>query len=171
MSNIPRKDVAKGIMEKQFIIAEIKRTARENGAPLGHRKFESETGIRPYEWQGHWAKWNDAVAEAGLGPNSKSSAYSDEFLIGQLVLLIRELGRFPTNGDMRVKSRNGSDLPTEKTYRRRFESKFRLIHGVLDYCKGRDDCQDIVEKVMNAFERRRLRAMRKMTMQPVVRVV
>lgn len=132
-------------MNKQFILKEIQRTARENaGAPLGHRKFESETGIRPYDWQAFWARWGDAVTDAGLDPNVKSEAYSDEYLLGQLIPLIREFGRFPSSGELRLKSREGY-LPTEKTYRR-FGSKPQLIQRVAEYCKVRDDCQDIVDK-------------------------
>ncbi len=131
-------------MNKQFIITEIQRTAKANeGAPLGQRKFELETGVRPYDWQAYWARWSDAVSEAGLDPNVKSEAYSDEYLLTQLIPLVREFGRLPTNREMRLKSLQGNDLPHETTYRR-FGSKLHLINRMFEFCGSRKDCEDVV---------------------------
>jgi len=51
---------------KLHILQEIKRTTRANGGtPLRRLQFESETGIRRYDWFGvYWARWSDAVREA-----------------------------------------------------------------------------------------------------------
>ena len=58
-------------MNKTHILEEIKRTAKENdGVPLGRIKFESETGIKETDWFGkYWARWGEAVREAGFIPN------------------------------------------------------------------------------------------------------
>jgi len=58
-------------MNKQHIIDEIIRTTKENNnIPLGHRKFETETGIKKADWFGkYWSKWSDAIKEAGFVPN------------------------------------------------------------------------------------------------------
>ena len=55
-------------MTREFILAEIQRTASENGGdPLGRRRFESETGIKESDWYGKlWTKWSDALREAGF---------------------------------------------------------------------------------------------------------
>ena len=70
-------------MTKQFILDEIKRTAAENGgAPLGHRKFAKETGIREVDWCGkHWTRWSDALLEAGQNPNSFMASSDEDFLV------------------------------------------------------------------------------------------
>jgi len=52
---------------KLYILQEIKRTTQANGGtPLRKRQFESETGIKRYDWFGvYWARWSDAIREAG----------------------------------------------------------------------------------------------------------
>jgi hypothetical protein len=54
-------------MTKLHILREIKRTTQANGGtPLRKLQFESETGIKRYDWFGvYWARWSDAVREAG----------------------------------------------------------------------------------------------------------
>ena len=54
-------------MTKLYIIREIKRTTQANGGtPLRKLEFESETGIKRYDWFGvYWARWSDALREAG----------------------------------------------------------------------------------------------------------
>jgi len=65
-------------MIREHILQEIKRTAEANhGVPLGWRKFAEETGIRDRDWLGkHWARWGEAVREAGYTPNQMTQALS-----------------------------------------------------------------------------------------------
>src|SRR5437763_16291937 len=95
-------------MNKDHIIGEIRRTAKANGGvALGWRRFEAETGIRYYDWFGqYWARWGDAVREAGFEPSRMSEAYDDGFLLGQLALLTRRLGRVPTHSDVCLATKN-----------------------------------------------------------------
>ena len=74
-------------MDKQHIIKEIKRTAEMNGGiPLGTSKFYSETGISIQDWDGkYWARWGDALIEAGYEPNKLQGSYDDEFIIGKVI--------------------------------------------------------------------------------------
>ena len=80
-------------MTKQHILEEIKRTAKANdGAPLGRQRFFTETGIKDSDWFGmHWARWSDAVREAGFTPNQKNEAYEHELLVEKYIGLTREL--------------------------------------------------------------------------------
>ena len=54
-------------MTKLYILQEIQRTTKANGGiPLRRLQFESKTGIKRYDWFGvYWARWSDAVREAG----------------------------------------------------------------------------------------------------------
>jgi hypothetical protein len=56
---------------KLYILQEIKRTTLANGGtPLRKLQFESETGIKRYDWFGvYWARWSDAIREAGCMQN------------------------------------------------------------------------------------------------------
>jgi hypothetical protein len=122
-------------MTKAHILAEIKRTTKENGgAPLGWRKFRTETGIKEADWLGiHWARWSDALRECGLAPNKLTEGYSDEELIARYVELASELGRLPAHSDMRMKTRKTPGFPTEKTYRR-FGGKTKIAALVRAHC-------------------------------------
>lgn len=65
-------------MEKQHILDEIKRTAEANrGEALGVARFFQETGIKPADWHGRfWARWGDAVREAGFERSESAAAKS-----------------------------------------------------------------------------------------------
>ena len=80
-------------MNKKHIIDEIIRTAKENnGIPLGTGKFARLTGIKRTDWCGkYWAKWSDAIKEAGYEPNKMTPAYDENLLIECAISLIREI--------------------------------------------------------------------------------
>jgi hypothetical protein len=101
-------------VSKQRILEEIRRTAAENGGiAVGKARFESETGIKFHDWYGrYWARWGDAVREAGLQPNDMQVALSDADILPRLVVLIRELGRYPTSGELRVREHADPTFPT-----------------------------------------------------------
>lgn len=67
-------------MNKQLILAEIKWTAEANGGrALGHREFCNVTGIKEADRSARfWARWGEAVREAGYQPNSMSVACTED---------------------------------------------------------------------------------------------
>lgn len=133
------------MVTKEKIIDEIKRTAKENGGKaLGVARFESETGIKPYDWEKFWARFGDAIQEAGFSPNQLQSAYANDFLIEKVIGLIRKLGKFPTYTDFTVARNNDPDFPNKKTFYR-LGTKDQLVQQVWDYCKDRSEYEDIVE--------------------------
>jgi hypothetical protein len=104
-------------MNKEYILKEIDRTARENnGIPLGQARFAKETGIRLSDWRGkYWTKWSDALVEAGYPPNKLQAAYDEKTLIEQVISFIREIGKFPTVEEFRLKAHNSSGFPARTT--------------------------------------------------------
>ena len=131
-------------MNKEHILQEIKRTAKENcGKPLGWRRFFRETGIKEADWKGkYWARWNDAVSEAGLEPNQKTTAYEESLLIEKYISLMRELGRFPVVAEIRMKVRADASFPNDRTFER-FGSKSEFAAKILDYCQTRSGYEDV----------------------------
>ncbi len=143
-------------MTKDYILQEIRRTARANGGkPLGWRRFSAETGIRESEWLGpYWARWSEALQEAGFPPNAMTSAYDDQQLLSMYADLAMELGRLPTEGDMRVKARNDPDFPHNRPFRR-FGSKQQLVERLKQYCETRSDLRPVLQMCENYVPRRR----------------
>jgi hypothetical protein len=141
-------------MNKDHIIAEIQRTAKENGGVvLGWRRFEAETGIGHYDWYGQfWVRWGDAVREAGLEPSRMSKAYDDVFLLEKLVLLTRHLQRAPIQGDIVLAPKSDPTFPSEKVFRR-LGPKRQRVSRVLDFCEanpGHDDVAALWKQVIVA---------------------
>jgi len=134
-------------MDKAHIIAEIRRTAVANGGKaLGKLRFEKETGIKPQDWYGrYWARWGDALTEAGHLPNSMQDAYDQEFLIEQLIEFTRELGRFPTDGELRLRARSHAEFPSSTVFRQRIGLKVERVSAIIDYCSARDGYDDVLE--------------------------
>lgn len=132
-------------MTREDILNEIRRTAKENGGkPLGKKRFELVTGIRPYDWGKYWARIGDAHREAGLEANKLTSAYSDEFLMEQIISLIRDLKKFPTSPEMRIRHLENPRFPDSEVFRR-FGNKNSLVAKVYEYSQGKPEYRDIVK--------------------------
>jgi hypothetical protein len=142
-------------MDKDFILQEIIRTAKENkGTPLGQAKFAKETGIGKQDWQGkYWVRWGDAVTEAGYSPNKMVTAYDEDWLINKIIFFIRETGKFPTSGDFRLKAYTTQGFPHDGTIYNHFKSQSVLANSIINYCENMDefvDVKDICIKYLNS---------------------
>lgn len=133
-------------MTKSQIINEIKRTAASNGGiPLGWRKFATETGIREPDWKGKlWARWSDAVREAGFAPNEMTQAYSESELLDKYAKLALDLGRLPAVADTRLAVSNGLDFPEWNTFTKQFGGKPQLVAKLREYCQARTEYAPVV---------------------------
>lgn len=131
-------------MDKQHILAEIKRTAQaNNGAPLGVARFFQETGIRITDWEGKlWVRWGDALREAGFEPNQFNMAYDERLLIEKFISLMRELHRFPLSRELKMKSHTDENFPSPNPFKR-LGSKQQLAKRILDYCVAREGHEDV----------------------------
>lgn len=134
-------------MDKEHVINEIKRTAKENnGKPLGSKKFERLTGIKFSDWYGrYWSKWGDAVKEAGLKPNKLQKAYDQQNLINILIAFIREISKFPTIGEIRMKAYNNDDFPSHTAISRGLGKKHEMAQKILYYCESNSGYEDIAK--------------------------
>ena len=124
-------------MNKQRILDEIRQTAAANGGEaLGVAAFRTATGIKQADWYGiHWARWGDAVREAGLTPREFVTAFNPDATLAPLAALIRELGRFPNQGELRMRKRADPAFPNDKVFGNKFGAKPRLVASTLDFCE------------------------------------
>ena len=148
------------MVTKAHILQEIKRTAEANGGiPLGGDKFESETGIKKYDWLGkYWARWSEALSDAGFAPNQLTSAYEDTHILEKYAQLALELGRLPTNSDLRLKARNFPRFPSSSTFER-LATKSEFVKRLLAYCQYQEGygdvcrmCEEYVPRKRETFE-------------------
>lgn len=107
-------------MDKAHILSEIRRTAAQNGdIPFGAARFTRETGISESQWRGrYWARWSDAVLEAGYIPNKYKEAYENEFILDCLETIVLKLDRFPTVAEIKLHRQQDSSLPTANVFQR-----------------------------------------------------
>jgi hypothetical protein len=131
---------------REDILSEIRRCAAENGGqPLGRIRFERETGIVESSWAGrYWVSWGDAVREAGFKPNELQGKYDDAEVLGALAALIRRLGKFPVENELRMARRQDPDFPSHGTIQR-LGNKAQRARLVIEYCEDVGGFPDVVE--------------------------
>jgi hypothetical protein len=131
-------------VDKQYILDEIRRTAKQNGGiPLGRQRFFNETGIRENDWSGrYWVRWSDAVREAGYEPNTKQMAIEDTFLLRKLAELVRDLGHYPVAAELRMKARQQADFPSHNTFSR-FGRKPEVAAAIVNWCETNAGWEDV----------------------------
>jgi hypothetical protein len=148
-------------MDKELILAELKRFAAENGgvAP-GRQRFAAETGIKASTLLGrHWARWSDAIREAGLEPNDFQTSFSEEYVVGLLCDLVIELGHLPTNTEVRMKSYRTPGFPSHNVFQK-LGSKGERLRKLADYARQHGHggvaelCEASIEKPAKPLSKR-----------------
>ena len=132
-------------MNRQHILEEIARTARANGGvALGKERFYQETGIKETDWSGkHWARWSDAVSEAGYVPNQLQAPLEESVLLEALAMLVRELGHWPVVAELKLKAKQTPGFPSHNTFRR-FGNKSQQGARLKSYCLGQPEFTDVL---------------------------
>ncbi len=127
------------------IIGEIRRIAAENnGTPPGIKRFVTLTGIGRGEWQGKiWARWSEAVKEAGLTPNTRQGPLEKTGLFICMATAIRTLQRIPSEAELSLLRRAGHRIPTNQTYVRHFGGKPGLLLHLKRWTAGAAGWADV----------------------------
>lgn len=123
------------------IIHEIKRlTAESGGRPPGRRAFERDTAIRESEWLGvFWARWGDALVEAGFTPNEMQGRADRDELLGKLAEACREQGRMLTSAEFQLRRSRDPSYPSYKTFESNFGSKDNIIWELREWLTEHGD--------------------------------
>lgn len=99
-------------MDKQEIIAELRRVAEQLGAAsLTRRQFKQYSRIGVKTVEERFGSWNQAIEAAGLTPNVSGSGYpsrnylalSEDELLQEIIRLTREIGKQPTLTELSAK--------------------------------------------------------------------
>lgn len=127
------------VIAREQILSEIRRTAADNGGrPPGRARFQQLTGISDYDLGCFWARYGDAVREAGLEPNVLNRPHDEMFLLEKYLGLVLKLGHVPTRNEVRLERRaNDPTFPSANVYER-FGSKADLINRAIEFCEQSD---------------------------------
>jgi hypothetical protein len=133
-------------MTKDEIIATIRTLAAAHGGqPPGVNRVRKEAGIKSTDWSGkYWARWSDALRDAGFSPNRWKRGYDEDFLLRRLAGVLREMGRVPTVPELQLKRRADPTLPSEKALRERLGNKPAMLAKLRAYCKSRPPLHDVL---------------------------
>lgn len=131
--------------ERTLILNEIARIAKANdGKPPGVRAFERETGIKEATWRGvHWARWGDALTEAGFSPNTWQGKHETNFVIEKFIEACRHYSRVPTIDELKMYGRGRDDFPNSKSLYLHFGSKEALLQNLRSWVVGKGEYSDV----------------------------
>ncbi|MDP3492398.1 MAG: GIY-YIG nuclease family protein [Hyphomonadaceae bacterium] len=133
------------------MIRAIQALAKRDGKVPGRLRFEASTGLGMHAWHGvYWARWSDAIAEAGLAPNLKTEAILEEVLLGAFLDLTIQLGHVPTDGELKLHGRTNEDFPHSRTFQVRFGRKTEMLKKVLILAIERGAPEKILDALRNA---------------------
>lgn len=136
-------------MTKDEIIEAVKELVARTGKIPGKQSFESETGIGRHEWYGRfWARWGDVLIASGFEPNERNGPADKEQVLAAYVRVIEEMGRLPTEGEVRVRRHSDASFPGHEAIRSSLGRKAERIAALLSYAKN----QGASELVLRVLE-------------------
>lgn len=126
------------------IIADIQRLASAHGRAPGQKLFERETGIPAHAWIGKlWARWSDALVEAGYEPNSWQARLDSDQVLNGIIEGIRHFGRFPTRHELMMYRGKNAAVPSDNAIKRHFGRRDDLIAALTKRAANDPACADI----------------------------
>jgi len=135
---------------RERILNEIRRLTQTNGRPPGRHVFERETGIRPSVWFGnYWARWSDAITEAGLVQNVKQAKLEQAFVFEKLANACRHYGRVPTYAELRMYRKVDGEFPAHSTFTNHFPTKEQLIARFAEWIDTNGNFPDVSAMLAN----------------------
>ncbi len=138
---------------REHILNEIRRLERESGQPPGVLIFERETGISRRQWLGKfWARWGDALSEAGLDSNEFTQPLNRNSVLLDIIAACRHYGKIPTQPELDLFRKNNRGLPSGKTIARHFGSRAGLLNALAQYSAGNESYADITAMLPQGFQ-------------------
>jgi hypothetical protein len=126
------------------ILNEIRRLATETGKPPGQNLFARETQIAEHFWRGKfWARWGDALTEAGYGPNEWTQRLKTDDVLLEIVAVCRYYGKVPTKSEMDLYRKNNPKLPSNQAIKNHFSKRSGLIIALSKLAASDNEYADI----------------------------
>jgi hypothetical protein len=95
-------------------------------------------------WRGvYWARWNDAVAEAGLEPNTKTVRFDEQFVLGKIAESCRHFGKMPTFMEFRIYRKTHPDFPNDRGIANRYRTMGNLRRALAAWASPDESRADI----------------------------
>ena len=127
------------------ILEEIRRLAARNGGQApGQTFFASETGIAQHIWLGKfWARWGDALVEAGFEPNQWQGRLDSEQVLNGIIAACRHYGRVPTGDEIEMFRNSEPSIPSSAAIKRHFNGRSGLISALAGRAAQNGEYADI----------------------------
>jgi hypothetical protein len=140
-------------VQRTEILAHIQRLAKADGAPPGKNRFQAATGIKRHEWYGvFWARWGDALEEAGLSANTLQEKFEKDSILEAYLRLLEVLGSVPTEGDIRIAKRSDDSFPSHSTLANHLGLRRARLSAALDYSLARPDSDRAIAILQRAID-------------------
>jgi hypothetical protein len=122
-------------ISREEILSEIRKfVATHEGEIPGQRTFSVATRIKPSAWAGkYWARWSDAVREAGFDANAMNQKIPDGDLIEKLAAFISSLGYFPVRDEINIHARKVPGFPVWQTIANRYGGMPETAAALLEF--------------------------------------
>ena len=119
---------------RERVLGEIRRIVAESGNVPGIKAFEQATGIMRREWTGKvWARWGDAIKEAGFEPNVLNERIDSELILEKVAECCLELGRWAAPNDVRLYARTQTGFPSSTTIENHFPKRALLVEALREW--------------------------------------
>jgi hypothetical protein len=117
------------------------------GKPLGEIAFRRETGIGQHVWFGkYWARWGDALLEAGYEANKMVVAYADDFLYAKLAQVVLYYQKTPVKAELSIYKKNvDPDFPSFNVFIRHFHKVTDMWANLYDWASKDGEYSEVIK--------------------------
>jgi hypothetical protein len=124
-------------IDREEILAEIRKFVAGNAGEIpGERTFLAATRIKPSAWKGrYWARWTDAVREAGYDPNAMTQKIPNEDILQYLAGFIAKLGYFPVRDEINIQAKVETGFPVWQTVKKRYGGMPQTAAALLEFSR------------------------------------
>ncbi|HUR65848.1 MAG TPA: GIY-YIG nuclease family protein, partial [Chitinophagaceae bacterium] len=105
-----------------------------------------------HDWLGkYWARWNDAVNEAGLQVNKLNEKHDETSVLSKIADFILEIGKYPVVGEFKLKRRSDNSFPSYDSLSRNL-SKSQICQKIIQTFSSNNNYRKVVEICSNVLE-------------------